>query len=161
MESLSATGTLRKPGTLPSRGQQSSAGTSKPFPDEAKPLEQCATDLERIIWTPGQLRISENKTAARLMSHFDCEGSRVYTGGLTDSERSLDRVKIALGFAADPPWWSRPRIWTLAESSLVTVDGIDVTGPFEAGKGNGKGKDTATKAQKRFRVESADAQSLL
>lgn len=44
---------------------------STPFPDEAKPLGQCVTDLERIIWTADQLRISKNKTAARLISQFD------------------------------------------------------------------------------------------
>ncbi|RYO73667.1 hypothetical protein DL764_010445 [Monosporascus ibericus] len=46
-------------------------GTSTPFPDEAKPLEQRVTDPERIIWTADQLRISKNKTAACLMSQFD------------------------------------------------------------------------------------------
>ncbi|RYP30575.1 hypothetical protein DL767_006165 [Monosporascus sp. MG133] len=59
---------------LESRGQQSSAGTSTPFPDEAKPLEQCVTDPERIIWTVDRLRISKNRTAARLMSQFDVVG---------------------------------------------------------------------------------------
>ncbi|RYP30574.1 hypothetical protein DL767_006164 [Monosporascus sp. MG133] len=41
-----------------------------------------------------------------------------------------------------------------AATWLVAVGGIDVTGPFE------EGKDAATKAQERFRVEGADGQSL-